>query len=113
VLSGGEPGAAGVCRFEVAAVANGEPHPLIWREAEAVVTDGPAPVVPALFDAAELSRVNGFELRLNGRLLGMASLRPVPAAAINAEGGFAPPPEFTWSSAAEDELADRLKRLQQ
>ena len=31
---------------------------------------------------------------------------------ITGEGGFVPPPEFTWSSAADDELADRLKRLQ-
>jgi hypothetical protein len=36
----------------------------------------------------------------------------VPAAVVNAEGGFTPPPDFTWSSAADDELADRLKRLQ-
>jgi hypothetical protein len=49
---------------------------------------------------------------LNGRLLGIASLRPVPAATVNAEGGFLPPPDFVWSSAAEDELAERLKRLQ-
>ena len=93
-------------------MANGEPHPLIRREAEAVITDHPIPIVPVLFDATELGRVNGFELRLNGRLLGMASLRPVPAATVNAEGGFSPPPDFTWSAAAEDELADRLKRLQ-
>ncbi|MCI0702393.1 MAG: hypothetical protein L0241_15025 [Planctomycetia bacterium] len=111
VLSGTDPGAAGMCRFEVRGMANGELHPVIWRDVEAVVTDSPTPFVPALFDAADLTRVNGFELRLNGRLLGIASLRPVPAATINAEGGFAPPPEFTWSAAAEDELADRLKRL--
>ncbi len=111
VLSGSEAGAAGVCRFEVLGVSAGEPDPVLRREAEAVVTDAPAVFVPALFDAAEVSRVSGFELRLNGRLLGFASLRPVPAAAVNGEGGFTPPPDFAWSSAADDELADRLKRL--
>ncbi|MBN9120234.1 MAG: hypothetical protein J0I06_13915 [Planctomycetes bacterium] len=112
VLGGGEAGAAAVCRFEVMGVSTGELYPVLWRDAEAVVTDAPSVFAPALFDAAQLDRVSGFELRLNGRLLGMASLRPVPAAALNAEGGFVPPPEFTWSSAADDELADRLKRLQ-
>ena len=112
VLSGSEAGAAGVCRFEVRGVSAGDPGAVLWREAEAVVTDAPAVVVPALFDAAEVARVSGFELRLNGRLLGVASLRPVPAAAVNGEGGFTPPPDFAWSAAADDELADRLKRLQ-
>jgi hypothetical protein len=42
----------------------------------------------------------------------VASLRPVPTAAINAEGGFTPPADFAWTSAADDELADRLRRLQ-
>jgi hypothetical protein len=112
VLNGSEAGAAGVCRFEVMGISTGELYPVLWRDAEAVVTDGPSVFVPALFDASQLDRVSGFELRLNGRLLGVASLRPVPAALLNGEGGFTPPPEFTWSSAADDELADRLKRLQ-
>jgi hypothetical protein len=112
VLNSNDAGAAGVCRFEVMGIAGGELQPIIWREAEAVVTDSPTVFVPALFDAEEVARVSGFELRLNGRLLGIASLRPVPSAAVNAEGAFAPPPDFAWSSAAEDELTDRLKRLQ-
>jgi hypothetical protein len=111
VLSNSEPGAAGVCRFEVLGISGGEMTPLIWRHAEAVVGDSPTVLVPALFDPVELSRISGFELRLHGRLLGIASLRPVPAAMLNAEGGFTPPPDFAWSSAADDELADRLKRL--
>jgi hypothetical protein len=112
VLSSSEAGTAGVCQFEVLGISGGDLHPLIWRNAEAVVTDSPTVFVPALFDPVELSRISGFELRLHGRLLGIASLRPVPAATLNAEGGFTPPPEFAWSTAADDELADRLKRLQ-
>lgn len=112
VLAGGEPGCAALCRFEVAAFASGGPDPDLRRTADAVVTDGPTLFVPELFDVSELDRVSGFELRLGGRVLGVASLRPVPAARIDAEGGFVPPPEFAWSPAADDELADRLRRLQ-
>lgn len=111
VLTGSEMGAAAMCRFEVIGVSAGDHEPLVWRNAETVVTDAPTVFVPALFDTADVARVSGFELRLNGRLLGVASLRPVPAALVNGEGGFTPPPEFAWSSAADDELADRLKRL--
>jgi hypothetical protein len=112
VLGNCEAGAAGVCRFEVLGVSGGDPYPLIVREAEAVVTDSPTVFVPALFDPADGGRISGFELRLRGRLLGVASLRPVPTAAINAEGGFTPPADFAWTSAADDELMDRLRRLQ-
>ena len=112
VLSSSEAGAAGMCQFEVLGISGGDLHPVVWRNADAVVTDSPTIFVPMLFDPTELNRVSGFELRLRGRLLGVASLRPVPAATLNAEGGFTPPSDFAWSSAADDELADRLKRLQ-
>lgn len=112
VLAGSEPGAVGLCGFEIVAFASAGPDPDIRRAADAVVTDGPTVFVPALFDVSALSRVSGFELRLNGRVLAIASLRPVPAARIDGEGGFVPPPDFTWSQAADDELADRLRRLQ-
>lgn len=111
VLTGNEPGAAALCRFDVAGVSSGETAPLLHYTAETVVTDGPSVFVPALLEASLLERVSGFELRLNGRLLGLASLRPVPSAVLTGEGGFVPPPEFTWTGAADDELADRLKRL--
>lgn len=107
----GEQGAAARCRFEVLAVPVDPFAPPFVFEAHAVVSDAPAPFVPALFDAAELEQYGEFELRLNDRLLGVASLRPVPRAALTAEGGFAPPEEFVWSSAAEEELAARLRRL--
>ncbi len=112
VLSSSDAGAVGVCRFEVLGVNAGDPCPLIVREAEVVVADSPTLFVPGLFDPVEVGRVSGFELRLRGRLLGVASLRPVPTAAINAEGAFTPPADFAWTSAADDELVDRLRRLQ-
>ncbi|AMV27936.1 hypothetical protein VT84_26265 [Gemmata sp. SH-PL17] len=111
VLSASEPGAAALCRFEVTGIIDGAPDPATRREADTIVTDGPTVFVPSLFDVGELAGVSGFELRLNGRLLGSASLRPVPAARLTGEGGFIPPPEFAWSAAADHELIDRLKRL--
>ena len=111
VLCGTEPGAAARCHFEVVAVPADPFAPPFAFGADAVVSDAPAPFVPALFDVTELELYGEFELRLNDRLLGVASLRPVPRAALTAEGGFVPPEEFGWSSAAEEELAARLRRL--
>ena len=59
----------------------------------------------------ELKHASAFELRVKGRVLGVLPLSPVPTATFTAEGGYKPPPEFTWSAAAEDELSDRLARL--
>jgi hypothetical protein len=80
-------------------------------EHDVLVTDGPAVFAPGILEPADLTRVTGFELRHKGKVLGVASLSPVPTAALNAEGGFKPPPDFTWSNAAEDELSERLGRL--
>ncbi|MCS6865775.1 MAG: hypothetical protein RMJ56_14855 [Gemmataceae bacterium] len=112
VLQSTEPGAVGVCCLQVTGLANGDMTPLVHSETHVLITDAPTVFLPTLFEAVDVARVGSFELRLNGRLLGIASLRPVPAATVNAEGGFVPPPDFVWSSAAEDELAERLKRLQ-
>ncbi len=80
-------------------------------EQDVLITDAPTVFAPGLLESAELVRVGGFELRLNGRILGTASLSPVPPATLTSEGGFKPPPDFTWTAAAEDELLDRLGRL--
>ena len=34
-----------------------------------------------------------------------------PAAIFNAEGGYKPPQDYTWSNAAEEEMNERLNRL--
>jgi hypothetical protein len=75
------------------------------------VTDAPTVFAPGLVDSADLVRVSGFELRSNGRVLGVAALSPVPPATLTAEGGFKPPRDFAWTPAAEDELQERLGRL--
>ena len=111
LIASGEPGAAGLCRLAVFAVTPGETSSPQLLEEEVLVTDAPAVFAPGLFPVTDFARVGGFELRLNGRVLGMVSLSPVPPATITAEGGFKPPPDFTWTVAAEEELLDRLGRL--
>ncbi|MBA4067288.1 MAG: hypothetical protein C0501_26985, partial [Isosphaera sp.] len=111
VVAGADPGAAGLCRLEVLTVTPGAGPPARLAAEEVLVTDAPTGFAPGLLGAADLARVGGFELRLGGRVLGAASLSPVPPAALTAEGGFKPPPDFTWTAAAEEELQDRLRRL--
>ena len=111
LVSSREAGMAGLCRLRIhAQVPGGVQSPLLL-EHDVLVTDAPVVFAPGLLGAAELGRVGGFELRLNGRVLGTASLSPVPPAALTAEGGFKPPPDFTWTAAAEEELQERLGRL--
>ena len=111
LVASSEPGMAGVCRLQVHATVAGDGKPPPLADQDVLVTDGPTVFAPGLVDAAELAGVTGFELRHKGRLLGVASLSPVPAAALTGEGGFKPPPEFVWTAAADDELGDRLSRL--
>ena len=59
----------------------------------------------------ELSQVTSFELSLRGETLGVLPMCPAPIASFTAEGGFKPPADFSWSAAAEEELAERLNRL--
>ena len=111
LVASSEPGMAGVCRLQVHAAVAGEPRPTLLMEQDVLVTDGPAAFAPGMLESADLARVTGFELRHKGRVLGIASLSPVPTATLTAEGGFKAPPDFGWSNAADDELSDRLGRL--
>jgi hypothetical protein len=111
LMASSEPGMAGLCRLQVHAAVPGESRPPLLMEQDVLVTDGPTVFAPGLLDAAETHKVGGFELRHKARVLGAASLRPVPAAALTAEGGFKPPPDFNWTPTADDELAERLARL--
>ena len=109
VLSSREPGAAAMLPLTVAAVGPAGTGPVF--EATVLVTDGPSLFAPGLVNLSDAPGLTGFELRHKGQVLGQLSLSPVPAAAVNAEGGFKPPPDFAWGPAAEDELADRLGKL--
>lgn len=111
LVAGGEPGAAGVCRFAVFAVLPAAAQAVPLLEEDVVVTDAPTVFAPGLVEAVDLLRISAFELRLNGRVLGAVALSPVPHATLTAEGGFKPPPDFEWSGAAEDDLMKRLGQL--
>lgn len=111
LVSSREVGMAGLCTMQVHAQIPGgvqSPHLL---EQELLVTDGPTMFAPGTVDVADLEQVTAFDLRLCDVSLGMLPLSPVPAASFNSEGAFRPPPEFLWTSAADEELTERLNRL--
>lgn len=106
-----EPGLGALAEFEIGVQVPGVDRAPGVLEQTVLVTDGPTPVAPGLLPMTELKHASAFELRVKGRVLGVLPLSPVPTATFTAEGGYKPPPEFTWSAAAEDELSDRLARL--
>jgi hypothetical protein len=106
-----EPGLAGLAEFEIGVQVPGVDRAPGVLEQAVLITDGPTPVAPGLLPMTELKHASAFELRVKGRVLGVLPLSPVPTATFTAEGGYKPPPEFTWSAAAEDELSERLARL--
>ena len=69
------------------------------------------PVAPGLIPFEDLKHASAFELRVGGRVLGVLPLSPVPTATFTAEGGYKPPPDFSWNATADDELSERLARL--
>lgn len=106
-----EPGMAGLAEFEIGVQVPGVDRSPSVLEQSVLITDGPTPVAPGLLPMSELKHASAFELRVKGRVLGVLPLSPVPTATFTAEGGYKPPPEFTWSASAEDELSERLARL--
>ncbi len=106
-----EPGMAGLCALQVRAQVKGSVMPPLLFEQETLITDGPTPFAPGTLSAEDLADITGFELRQKDRVLGILPLVPAPAASFTAEGGYKPPPEFIWSSAADDQLNEKLGRL--
>jgi hypothetical protein len=111
LLRSGEPGMAGLCALQVVAHVPGAVQPPTLLEQEVLITDGPVIVAPGTLEAADLAQVSGFELRTPAGSLGLLPRCPAPAATFTSEGGFRPPTEFSWTLAAEEEMADRLNRL--
>jgi hypothetical protein len=110
-LASGEPGMAGLCPVQVHVQVTGSVRPPILFDQDVLITDGPTVVAPGTLDGADLAQVTGFEIRVKGRSLGVLPLSPAPVATFTSEGGFKPPQEFVWSSAADEELNERLTRL--
>jgi hypothetical protein len=111
LVSSGEPGMAGLCALHVTAQVSGAVRAPLLLEQEVLITDGPTPVVPGTLDTTDLAQVGAFELTVKGRSLGVLSLCPAPTANFTSEGSFKSPGEYTWSLAAEEEMAERLNRL--
>ena len=109
----GEQGTGGHCLLSVFATPSGDGNGVHLVTQSVLVTDAPTAFAPGLHAIGDLAKAGGFELRLNKRVLGTISLSPVPPATLTSEGGFKPPPNFTWTVTAEEELLDRLGRLGQ
>jgi hypothetical protein len=112
LVSSREPGMAGLCTLHVhAQVPGGVQSPLLLEQ-EVLITDGPTMFAPGTLDVGDLGQTAAFELRQKSRTLGLLALSPVPTASFTSEGGFkAATSDFLWTSAADDELTERLNRL--
>jgi hypothetical protein len=111
LVSSAETGMAALCPLHVYAHLVGGLQTPQLLEQEILITDGPTPFVPGTLEAKEVEQMTAFELRAGPRSLGILPLTPAPVASFDAEGGFKPPPEYTWSTAAEDQLQERLAKL--
>jgi hypothetical protein len=111
LIASSEPGMAGLCRLYVSAQVPGSVQPPLLMQQEVRITDGPTMVAPGTLDSHDLEQVTGFEVSVAGQSLGTLSLCPAPAATFTGEGGFKPPPEYTWNAAADEEMNERLNRL--
>jgi hypothetical protein len=106
-----EAGMAGLCPVRVRAqVADAEQPPLLLEQ-DVLITDGPTTIAPGTLDVADLAQLNGFEVLVKNQPLGVLPLHPAPAASFTNEGGYKPPPDYSWSPTAEEELNERLSRL--
>jgi hypothetical protein len=106
----GEAGMAGIAPFTLRALAGDVITTLAIKD-DALVTDGPTPIVLGVVPARELGNLKHFTLGTGDTVLGNLPLVPAPKAEFNAEGGFAPLDDFLWSAAAEEQLNERLGKL--
>jgi hypothetical protein len=111
LIGSGEPGMAGLATLQVRAQVAGAIQPPLMQEQELLITDGPVPFVPGTVDVQDLAKVQHFALESTEGRLGLLPLSPAPTAHFNNEGGFEPADDFIWSSAAEEQLNEKLGKL--
>jgi hypothetical protein len=111
LVSSSEVGMAALCPLRVCALLADGLHKPVLLEQQILITDGPTPFVPGTLDVTEVASMSAFELCLGTRVLGTLPLTPAPLALFDAEGGFKPPPDYGWSSVAEDQLQEKLAKL--
>jgi hypothetical protein len=106
------PGIAAAVPLEVRVQSKSAPHAPSVLTQEVIITDGPTPYMPGTVSLTDLPDVVAFELYNKGQALGFLSTSPAPVASFTSEGGFKPPgDDYTWTTAADEELADRLAKL--
>lgn len=111
LVSSNEPGMAGLAMLHMHAQVNGAVRAPLVQEQEVLITDGPLPFIPGTLEVGDLEQVQHFALESPEGRLGLLPLSPAPLAHFNSEGGFTPSEEFVWSSAAEEQLNEKLSKL--
>ena len=106
----GEAGMAGLVPFTLRALI-GDLVSTAGSEKDVLVTDGPTPIILGVLSAAALSQAKHFTLIAGETSLGNLPLLPAPTADFTGEGGFAALDDYLWSSAAEEQLNERLGKL--
>jgi hypothetical protein len=115
LVTSGETGMAGLATLQVRAQVAGAIQAPLIQEQELLITDGPIFFLPGtlegMLDASDVLKVQHFSLESPEGRLGLLPLSPAPTAHFNSEGGFEPADEFVWSSAAEEQLNEKLGKL--
>jgi hypothetical protein len=111
LASSSQAGMAGLASFQVLAEVAGAERPPLLLEQECLVTDGPMPLLLGTLDAAELAQVKHFTLRTAEGTLGVLPVLASPTVRFTSEGGVQKIEDFAWSSAAEEQLNERLGQL--
>jgi hypothetical protein len=106
-----EPGLAALCPLEVRIQHKGGGKMTVLPEQQVLITDGPSLFLPGTVRVEDLPEIVAFELFSREQSLGLLSTCPAPSANFTSEGGFKPHDEYTWNTAAEEELSDRLGKL--
>jgi hypothetical protein len=110
-LASREPGVVGLCTLELRTRFRDPARPPEVQRQEVLVSDAPSLFVPPLWPAAEFEQVASFDLYARGELLGSVPGCRRPVMQFTGEGGFREPADFDWTPVADQELADRLRRL--
>lgn len=111
LLSSRIPGLAAMVPFKVQIQTRGGFQFPLTQE-EVLITDGPLPYVPGTVSAGDLEQILAFTLHSKGEVLGFLSSTPAPVARFTSEGSYqAPADDFLWTTAAEEELTNRLGKL--
>jgi hypothetical protein len=111
IVSSREPGMAGRAALQIVAHSQSSGVPTVLWEDKMLITDGPQRIGPIVMDRTSLGGWSSFELRTLEERIAVLSTSPIPSAKFTGEAGFRPPGDYAWTPAADDELNDRLNRL--